>query len=146
MSIERLGPNRFPNGTPLHERVFGRGFEDGNGCWVWTGGRDSYGYGSLSFGNKTYKSHRVAYQYMTAEIGPELSLDHLCRNTLCFNPEHLDPVTRGENVLRGNAGPVSHCKRGHPATPENRRPVNNGGTACRVCDRMWGRKEIRSAA
>ena len=30
-----------------------------------------------------------------------LELDHLCRNKCCVNPQHLEPVTRSENLKRG---------------------------------------------
>jgi hypothetical protein len=36
------------------------------------------------------------------EIPDGLMLDHLCRNTACVNPSHLEPVTNSVNVQRGN--------------------------------------------
>jgi HNH endonuclease len=53
-----------------------------------------------------------------------MTLDHLCRNPKCVNPEHLQIVTNKENILRGvsftaeNAS-KTHCVRGHELTPDN---------------------------
>jgi hypothetical protein len=34
------------------------------------------------------------------DVPEEMVLDHLCRQRACVNPDHLDPVTQGENVFR----------------------------------------------
>lgn len=75
-----------------------------NGCWLWTGARSTAGYGSFASDPRAKQAHRLAYLYVKGEL-PELPLefDHLCRNKLCVNPEHLEPVTRSENMLRAFA-------------------------------------------
>lgn len=71
---------------------------DENGCWVWQHGRAVNGkYGRTK--SKHY-SHRVYYEKFVGPIPKGLSLDHLCQNTLCCNPDHLEPVTKGENNRR----------------------------------------------
>jgi hypothetical protein len=37
---------------------------------------------------------------MIEEIGRHDTLDHLCRNKLCIEPSHLEPVSRSENIKR----------------------------------------------
>lgn len=44
--------------------------------------------------------HRVAWQAYRGEIPDGLEVDHLCRNTRCINPYHLEPVPRAENLRR----------------------------------------------
>lgn len=110
-------------------------------CWLWTGGRDRYGYGKAGWG-ATYrtKAHRVAWRLTYGEFPAEgLTLDHLCRNRLCVRPEHLQAVTRGENVRRGLLGALrTHCRRGHELTPENIVPwAPPGAKWCYACLKAW---------
>jgi hypothetical protein len=71
-----------------------------DGCWMWTGTLNK-GYGMFSFGGKTRRAHRFAYEALVGPIPEGLALDHLCRNPACVNPAHLEPVTWRENVYRG---------------------------------------------
>ena len=75
-------------------------------------------------------------------------LDHLCRNTLCANPNHLEPVTTRVNVLRGespsaHAARATHCPQGHPLNDQNMR-VYSGARVCLPCKRArwhaWKKK------
>lgn len=111
----------------------GRKFASGNGRWTMT-----YGVFAGS------PAHRWWYEHLHGTLSKELVLDHLCRNTLCVNASHLEPVTIAENVLRGFGAPAQNkrkteCIRGHEFTPENtyRRP-NDGGRECVICRRMHG--------
>ena len=93
--------------------------EPNSGCWLWAGSINERGYGSISTPRGTRRVHRVAYELFTGRpIPPGLTLDHLCRVRSCVNPDHLEPVTNRENILRGigltavNAR-MTFCKRGH---------------------------------
>jgi hypothetical protein len=81
-------------------------------------------------------AHRVAYELVIGQIPAGLELDHLCRNVVCVNPAHLEPVTRAENMRRRSAA-QTHCKHGHEFTPENTYYYWHGGRhrACRACGR-----------
>lgn len=72
-------------------------------CWLWTGASIPNGYGTIGVNQKTQMVHRVAYELTKGKIPGRLYLDHLCRNKLCVNPDHLEPVTNAENVRRGMA-------------------------------------------
>lgn len=90
------------------EHLKSKTFINDNGCWVWNGGKagikkigNSQPYGQVTIGLKHFRTHRVMYQLLRGEILKGLVLDHLCRNTLCCNPDHLEQVTNAENVRRG---------------------------------------------
>lgn len=107
------------------------------GCWVWSGWFDAYGYGGLAVFGRSTKAHRFAYELLVGPIPDGLSLDHLCRNRGCVNPAHLEPVTRGENVRRGNnPSMVAHrtdtCLRGHSLL-DAYVVTKSGGRRCRTC-------------
>lgn len=114
--------------------------EPNSGCWLWLGTANSQGYGTLQDDGLTIRAHRVVYE---AEVGPipeGLVIDHLCRNRICVNPSHLEPVTFKENVLRGISPPANnarktHCPRGHALSEPN---VNRrrGYRACVECERV----------
>lgn len=91
--------------------------EKTDSCWLWMAGR-SGNYGCLSWLGKRAWAHRVAYQIVKGPIPKGLTIDHLCRNTKCVNPNHLEAVTTEKNVLRGESPPAKRarqrvCKRGH---------------------------------
>jgi len=88
-------------------------------CWNWTGKANYKGYGYFSISGRRYQVHRWSYEHFVGPIPAGLTIDHLCRNRICVRPEHLEPVTNRENILRG-ASPTAEnarkaaCLRGHP--------------------------------
>jgi hypothetical protein len=51
---------------------------------------------------------------LVGKIPSDKEIDHLCRVRNCVNPEHLEPVTREENLRRGECnGAKTCCPRGH---------------------------------
>jgi len=117
-----------------------RGFE--TPCWIWAGAGNGHGYGRRQIRGRTFMAHRLSYEQARGPIPAGLELDHLCRVTMCVNPDHLEPVTRAENIRRGTSpfaanARKTHCKRGHEFTPENTY-INprNGARWCRPCMRM----------
>lgn len=107
--------------------------------WLWCGATTRNGYGQVALGGRHVMAHRAIYEYVVAEIPEGLDLDHLCRNRSCVNPQHLEPVTRSENLRRGaprgeHLRARTHCPRGHPYDDVN--TARRGGRRiCRACDR-----------
>lgn len=119
------------------ERRFWSKVDQAGDCWTWIAGQ-SNGYGSFKVSGKSVPAHRVAYEMTCGTVPDGLVLDHLCRNTLCVNPSHLEAVTRGENTRRGlkTYALRNTCKRGHDITdPTNLKTRANGSSECRVCAR-----------
>jgi len=118
-----------------------------NGCWVWIGATKPGGYGVFAIRKnniqKTYNAHRWAYIHLFGEIPENLTIDHLCRNTRCVNPSHMEIVTIRENILRGNgfAGINARkemCKRGHELVPlpDHRKVHTSAKRHCQICERI----------
>ena len=124
-----------------------------DGCWPWTAarrGREA-GYGSFSVNGVTVRAHRLAYEMTHGPIPDGLTLDHLCRNGLCVNPAHLQPVTNTENVLRGisfsaQKARQTHCKYGHILEGDNvyRPPGQLRSRRCVTCkQRRYAERNAR---
>jgi len=75
---------------------------DESGCWLWTASLNAGGYGQFASGSiGTRLAHRWRWEMENGPVPEGLELDHLCRVRHCVNPAHLEPVTRRENLLRG---------------------------------------------
>lgn len=96
------GHNRRGRFDPPRYRVEDRGHE--TPCWIWLGATAvntrsrSHAYGLMNGGQL---AHRVMYEQARGPIPEGHDLDHLCRETLCVNPDHVEPVTHRENCRRG---------------------------------------------
>lgn len=94
---------------------------DENGCWVTTYRKLESGYGVLSHvaeGGKpqVYLAHRASWTHHRGEIPKGLTIDHMCFNRSCVNPDHLRLLTLMENTRRrwGRDFPIGQCQYGHP--------------------------------
>ena len=83
-----------------------RGFD--TPCHIWTGsdsgnGRGG-GYPRMCLSGQTVAVHRVMYTHVFGYIPSKKQVDHLCRNRMCVNPDHLEMVTHKENQRRRDNG------------------------------------------
>lgn len=129
-----------------HLRFLSR-FKVSDGCWEWKDRKVKDGYGQFKIKNTYYRAHRYSYFVFVGPIPDGLTIDHLCNNTSCVNPEHLKSATLRENLMRGGSlGAVNsrktHCKYGHPFSEENtiyyERDGVPGRRRCRACFKRIG--------
>lgn len=134
----------------IHSPEFGARFwskvqkVDCGGCWMWVGAATRQGYGQINVQGRMAYAHRVSYEMAVGPIPVGLQIDHLCRNRRCVNPDHLEPVTRRENILRGDGitarnARKTHCAKGHSFAGDNLYVYPDGNRGCRICDRAAGR-------
>lgn len=150
----RLAPSDDAMNTPPPR--FWDKVDKTDSCWVWTGIKNSLGYGLFTIGSKKLLAHRYLYQRLVGPIPEGLQLDHLCRNKACVNPSHLEPVTASENIrraipfkrnYRGVSASLSatHCAHGHQLTEANTYMRPSGARECKTCRRAHRDKFRRKA-
>lgn len=135
---------------PIEDRFMRHVYADPNtGCWLWGGADDgSRGYGRFrapELGEK--QAHRVSYRLFKCEQIPAgFEIDHKkCNFPPCVNPDHLEAVTRKENMARaskiglalgGRANgrrmqAKTHCPQGH--SYDDAIINKHGWRRCRPC-------------
>lgn len=76
-----------------------------NECWEWQGfilknKRGEYTFGQVSYRNKSYPSHRLAYILSFGEIDNKYSVRQICKNKKCCNPKHLELFDPANDIKR----------------------------------------------
>lgn len=126
-----------------------------SGCWLWIGSYDRNGYGRFWADGGHTQAHIISYEEENGPVPEGLELDHKCRVRCCVNPQHLEPVTHAENILRGLAPGIAgswfrdrtHCPQGHPYDDANTHHCHRIGVNgkvhahrnCRMCARLAAR-------
>lgn len=85
---------------PLIKRLSDKTEVTEGGCHIFTGGRDSSGYGRMRVGPAQLGAHKVAYLIYVGDYDQEhMELMHSCDNPACVNVEHLSPAPHRQNML-----------------------------------------------
>lgn len=130
-----------PVGDELLQYLKDRSTTQLDGCWLWNGATNGkYGVSGLK-GQESRYVHRMAYIAIHGSIPYSLVVDHICRNILCVNPDHLRAITQKENIQQGLPGHMGldTCRFGHPLTITR----NDGRRRCKTCQSAaWKRANV----
>ncbi len=128
------------------------------GCWLWVGmlscQRKDRPMLNMRRGDRWIPeyAYRLAYEHFVGPIPDGLTIDHVrvrcAARPSCVNPDHLEPVTQAENVLRGDSfsavnAKKTTCPRGHSFEADNLGITPNGRRFCRVCRRNRSNKRYQ---
>lgn len=125
--------------------------QDGE-CWRWTGAKHFSPHGGGPYGRalvggregwESWYAHRLSWVLHKGEIPEGLTLDHLCFNTMCVNPDHLEPVTGEINSRRAGEryrelNPT--CPKGHDDWAYRKARSPRQGRYCAECNRIRARQ------
>jgi hypothetical protein len=112
-------------------------FKESSRCWVWTGAKTAnrptrknapktQGYGAITINKRPFYTHRLSFLMHNGYLTDGLVVDHLCGNTLCVNPDHLNEITNKQNLYKSpnfsannsnKYAQKSICKYGHKRKP-----------------------------
>lgn len=92
----------------LRFRIYGAGTPTPRGCWLQPHhqGRKARPYSKVQKPPRlpglprSPQAHRLSWLCYRGPLDPALTIDHLCRETQCSHPDHLEQITMAENTRR----------------------------------------------
>lgn len=105
-------------GPYQRDRMLAKTRRTPSGCLEWTSSVSAAGYPHMRVHGRTVSTHRLAWVlHHNKEIPDGYEIDHVCKNKLCVNAEHLEAVTRRENMRRRHGLPPAP-----PGSPDKQCP------------------------
>lgn len=112
MTAPRIEDPSFVVDSQTEKRFWSFVEHDPNsGCWLWSGGTDSQGYGAFSFQGRQYKAHRLSW-FLAFKAWPDHLACHHCDTPQCVNHGHLFDGTHHDNALDRTTKGRSNAARG----------------------------------
>jgi len=101
-------------------------------CWTTTASVSGGGYGQIGISKRGWNMHTLSYwlyngqpdNLIPGNADRHMVIGHICDNSICANPEHLEYISQGKNV-----GDAVLRIRGIKQTPEPKRTT----VACNAC-------------
>jgi hypothetical protein len=129
----------------LKQRIENKIIKLDNGCWQWQGAKhysnNKIPYGQLRISRTKLKmAHIISYEVFIGKIPAKMDIDHLCKNTLCVNPKHLEAVSHKINCQRRKDSGLPHCIYGHKYTKKTSYFNSKGYRKCKICRVLRSRK------
>lgn len=103
-----------------------------SGCWLWTKGTSSNGYGVTSRDNRQVRVHRLSHELSTGETPAVVR--HKCDTPLCCNPDHLEGGIHADN-MRDRAKRTGGSKWSNREVAEMRAAFECGESEASISDR-----------
>lgn len=116
---------------------------EANGCRLWAGSLDTWGYGYFKIAGRNLPAHQIAlYLAGRPQPDPSKQVDHICKVTWCVEASHLRWVTVSQNNsnrdYKNKWSDSATCSKGHRWDAQ--RPIETThGIRCRVCFN-WGER------
>jgi len=82
----------------LEERFRSKTDKTTDNCWLWTGAKNGFGYGTIKIDGKTINAHRTALELEGIDIPSGMLVRHKCDIAACVNPDHLELGTQSDNM------------------------------------------------
>jgi hypothetical protein len=104
-------------------------------CWKWQGATRRAGYGVVRIEGQLFATHRLVFALFNGPIPEGMTVDHLCFEPSCLNPDHMRLLTWDENRRNQRRAYATHCVNGHPFDEANTVLRARGhGRECRACN------------
>ena len=110
-------------------------------CVLWSGTLSREGYARAWRDGRDVEMHRYLYVQRFGALPAGVVLHHTCGVKHCVNLAHLTALSLAEH-RRLHGAIQTHCRNGHPRTPETIYRPPSGGTQCRLCHREQNRENM----
>lgn len=124
-----------------------------DGCWISRYSVASHGYSQIGWQaaerpNRKVQmvlAHRAAWVHAHGQVPLGMTIDHICKERRCVNPDHLRLLPNYENARRNNGRdwPMGVCANGHSnelivgSWARNKRGKKRKGSICSICRRLY---------
>ena len=136
-----------PGLTAAAKRRFFEHMKGDGDCIVSTYAPNAGGYRTVQWRSNGTKygwlAHRLSWTLAHGPIPEGLTIDHLCRNRACVNPDHLRLLTNEENASDNGFATRTHCPLGHEYDEVNTYVGPTGGRRCNECRRINAMRRYR---